>query len=158
MKVVNVNVSELVPYANNPRKNEKAIDKVAGSIQNYGFQIPILITKDKEIIAGHTRTAAAKKLGLETIPAIFVEDLTDEQIKAYRLIDNKSGEIATWDFEKLENELDALDDAYLDDLFNRTFSESDEEPEPVDMEINLDDFGDEAFEYECKNCGFRFNA
>ena len=85
-----MNVNDLIPYINNPRINDKAVDKVAASIKEFGFKNPIIIDKGNVIIAGHTRLKAAKKLGLEEIPTIKAEDLTDEQVKAYRLVDNKT--------------------------------------------------------------------
>jgi len=104
-----MNVNDLIPYINNPRINDKAVDKVAASIKEFGFKNPIIIDKGNVIIAGHTRLKAAKKLGLEEIPTIKAEDLTDEQVKAYRLVDNKTGEFADWDLDLLEQELDELE-------------------------------------------------
>lgn len=105
MKVIEKNVNELIPYINNPRNNDNAVDAVASSIKNFGFKVPIIIDKDNEIVTGHTKLKAAKKLGIEKVPCIIADDLTDEQIKAFRLADNKVGEIATWDFELLDSEL-----------------------------------------------------
>lgn len=103
--LVFLNISELKPYENNPRFNDKAVDAVAASIKEFGFKVPIVVDKNNVIVAGHTRLKAAQKLGLEEIPVIVADDLTEEQIKAFRLADNKVGEIAEWDFEKLEMEL-----------------------------------------------------
>lgn len=110
MNIIEVNINEIKEYENNPRHNELAIEPVANSIENFGFKVPIIIDKDYVIVAGHTRVLAAKKLGLEKVPCIIANDLTEEQIKAFRLADNKVGEIAEWDFEKLEEELMAIQD------------------------------------------------
>lgn len=105
LKIQYQGLDDLIPYENNPRNNENAVDAVAESIKEFGFKIPIVISSDKVVLAGHTRIKAAKKLGLKEVPCIIADDLTDEQIRAFRLADNKSAEIATWDEEKLEQEL-----------------------------------------------------
>ena len=102
--------SELIPYKNNPRKNEDAIDKVATSISEFGFKQPIVVDKNNIIIVGHTRWKAALKLGLKEVPVIIADDLTPAQAKAYRIADNKTNEYSTWDYENLETELDELKD------------------------------------------------
>ena len=109
METITKKVSELIPYINNPRNNDNAIDAVASSIKNFGFKVPIVVDSNNEIINGHTRLKAAKKLGLETVPVIIADDLTPEQIKAFRLADNKVGEIATWDENALAVEIENLD-------------------------------------------------
>ena len=108
METITKKVSELIPYVNNPRNNDDAVDAVASSIKNFGFKVPIVVDSNNEIINGHTRLKAAKKLGLETVPIIVADDLTSEQIKAFRLADNKVGEIATWDEDALAIELEEL--------------------------------------------------
>ncbi len=102
-------VDELIPYVNNPRHNDHAVDTVASSIKNFGFKVPIVIDRFNEIVTGHTRLKASIKLGYEEVPCIVADDLTDEQIKAFRLADNKVSELAEWDFELLEAELGLLD-------------------------------------------------
>lgn len=109
MEVIDRKVSELIPYANNPRHNDGAVDAVAASIKEFGFKVPIILDKDGVIVAGHTRLKAAQRLGLERVPCIIADDLTPEQVKAFRLADNKVGELAGWDFEKLDLELEELD-------------------------------------------------
>lgn len=109
LKITYFPIGELIPYANNPRKNDAAVDKVAASIKEFGFRVPIVIDKNKEIVCGHTRLKAAKKLKLKEIPCVMADDLTDEQIKAYRLADNKVSEFADWDDELLDLELDDID-------------------------------------------------
>lgn len=108
MNVQMKRIDEIRPYENNPRKNEQAVDAVAASIQEFGFRQPIVIDKNGVIIAGHTRYKAAKSLGLTEVPCEIASDLTDEQAKAYRLADNKSGELASWDYELLDVELEEL--------------------------------------------------
>ena len=89
MQIIQMRTDELIPYINNARKNDHAVDAVASSIKNYGFKQPIIVDSQNEIIAGHTRLKAAKKLGLETVPVIIADDLTPAQVKAYRIADNK---------------------------------------------------------------------
>jgi DNA modification methylase len=102
-------VQALQEYENNPRNNDEAIKSVANSIKEFGFKVPIVITSDNVLIAGHTRLKASVSLGLEEVPCIIADDLNDEQIKAFRLADNKTAELATWDLSKLEDELAKLD-------------------------------------------------
>ena len=109
MNIIDVEVEKLIPYENNPRKNDEAVDKVALSISAFGFKVPIVIDANNVIVTGHTRMKAAKKLGLKTVPCILANDLTEEQIKAFRLADNKVGEFSEWDDEKLMKELDGLE-------------------------------------------------
>ncbi|WP_299997843.1 DNA modification methylase [uncultured Clostridium sp.] len=108
MKLIELSIDEIIPYENNPRKNDNAVDKVAESIKEFGFKVPIIIDKDHVIIAGHTRYKAAKKLDFKKAPVIMAEDLTEEQVKAFRIMDNKSSEFATWDYEALLVEMENL--------------------------------------------------
>lgn len=130
MKIVEIRLVDIKPYEKNPRNNLKAIDKVARSIEEFGFKVPMVIDKDNVIVTGHTRYLAAQKLGMEKVPCIMAEDLTEEQIKAYRLADNKTAEFSGWDFELLEEELenitelDMTDFGFLDD--NESFSALDD--------------------------------
>lgn len=103
-------VSELTPYEKNPRRNDEAVNAVAESIRQFGFKVPMVVDSDGVIVAGHTRYKAAKQLGLDSVPCIIADDLTDKQIKAFRLADNKVSEKAGWDFALLEEELDDLFD------------------------------------------------
>src|SRR5690554_5462092 len=109
IKIEYKKISDLIEYDNNPRNNDEAVDAVASSIKEFGFKVPIVLTKDNVIIAGHTRLKASIKLGLKEVPCIVAEDLSDDQIKAFRLADNKTLELATWDFTKLEEELSKID-------------------------------------------------
>jgi len=102
-------VSVLQEYENNPRNNDEAIKAVANSIREFGFKVPIVITSDNVIIAGHTRLKASVSLGLEEVPCIVADDLNEAQIKAFRLADNKTAELATWDLSRLEEEFAGID-------------------------------------------------
>ena len=108
MNIIEKNLKDIKPYEKNPRKNDNAVEYVANSIKEFGFQQPIVIDKNGVIVAGHTRYKASKKLGLEKVPCIIADDLTDEQIKAYRLADNKVSEKSGWDFNLLNNELSEI--------------------------------------------------
>lgn len=121
-QVVYQDISQIHPYENNPRNNEAAIEPVAQSIKRFGFRVPILIDGKGTIIAGHTRYEAAKRLGMDKVPCIRVDDLTDEQIRAYRIADNKVAEASSWNDDVLRAEMDAL--KALDvDLTDTGFSE-----------------------------------
>jgi hypothetical protein len=108
MEIIYKNIEDIIPYANNPRHNENAIPLVAESIAQFGFKVPIVIDKNNVVVAGHTRLASAKTLNYKEVPCIVADDLTDDQIKAFRLADNKVAEAATWDIEKLDIELDEI--------------------------------------------------
>lgn len=108
MKIIEMPIETIIPYVKNPRKNDQAVAQVARSIQEFGFKVPVIIDKNNEIVAGHTRVKAAKKLGFASIPCIIVDDLTPEQIKAFRLADNKVGEVAEWDANLLIGELNDI--------------------------------------------------
>ena len=106
-------IDKIVPYARNPRKNQD-IDKVASSIKEYGFQQPLVLDKDNIIIVGHTRFSAAKKLGLKKIPCLIADKLTESQVKAYRIADNRVAEESKWDNELLNLELIELQKDNID--------------------------------------------
>jgi len=101
-------IDRLKPYKNNPRKNDPAVDSVARSIREFGFKNPIVLGKDYEIVCGHTRLKAALQLGMTEVPCVSADDLTDEQIRAYRLADNKTNELSLWDPEMLAVELNEI--------------------------------------------------
>lgn len=109
IKIIKKDIDELIPYENNARINDAAIDVVANSINDFGFKNPCIIDKNNVLIAGHTRVAACKKLGIKEIPCIVADDLTDEQIKAFRIADNSSAQVAEWDMDKLMAELQDID-------------------------------------------------
>lgn len=125
MQIVDIATADLKPYQNNPRNNDGAVQAVAESIKQFGFKVPIVIDKDGVIIAGHTRLKAAQQLGLDTVPAIRADDLTDEQVRAFRLADNKVGELAGWKFDKLQEELAEI----TVDMSAFGFGTDEEEPE-----------------------------
>lgn len=113
-KIVYKNINDIKEYENNPRINDRAVDKVAESIKSFNFQNPIIIDVNNVIVAGHTRVRAARQLGIDTVPCIVADDLTDAQIKAFRLADNKTGEFALWDIDKMDAELAELADMNFD--------------------------------------------
>lgn len=103
-----VSVADIIPYENNPRKNADAVQYVKNSIEQFGFKIPMVLDAENVIVCGHTRFLAAQELGMKEVPCTYADDLTEEQIKAFRLADNKTSEMSGWDFEKLELELSEL--------------------------------------------------
>lgn len=107
MEVIIKKIEELKEYENNPRLNDKAVEFVANSISDFGFKVPIVIDKDNIIVTGHTRFKAAMQLGLKEVPCIIADDLNNEQIKAFRLIDNKVSEFALWNEDKLQKEIES---------------------------------------------------
>ena len=108
MQIITKKVRDLIPYKNNPRNNDKAVEYVAQSIKEFGFKVPIIVDKNNVIVAGHTRLKAAEKLGLEEVPTIVADDLNEDQIKAFRLADNKVSEFSEWDPDLLNNELNEI--------------------------------------------------
>lgn len=131
MNIVYRQLETISPYEKNPRKNDDAVEYVANSIREFGFKVPIVIDKDGVIVAGHTRYKAAKKLNMDKVPCIVADDLTDEQIKAFRLADNKTAEKATWDFDLLAEELDSL---FEFDMEAFGFDEHENEYPPEDLD------------------------
>ena len=135
-------VEALIPYENNPRNNENAVEAVAGSIREFGFKNPIIVDQNNVIVAGHTRLLAAKELGLKEVPTIIADDLTTEQINAYRLVDNKTNELAHWDIDMLERELSEIDSIDMEEFGFDDFP---------DLELDKvieDDFEDEELDHE----------
>ena len=139
MKNIEKNIDELVPYENNARINDGAVDAVANSISDFGFKVPVIIDKNNVLVAGHTRVKAAKKLGLTKVPCIVADDLDDEQNKAFRIADNSSAQLAEWDMGKLMAEIQDLDfdmakyglDEQLAEIGN-VILDNDEEEKPLD--------------------------
>ena len=138
MNILQLPLNEVHPYERNPRKNEKAVPAVAESIRQYGFLVPLVISAEHEIITGHTRYKAAQSLGLSTVPCVIADELSEEQIKAFRLADNKVGEIAEWDVDLLPLELAdiAADmsafgfDIVTEDGFGESFTLNDGDKKP----------------------------
>ena len=128
LKIIEKKLQDIKPYEKNPRKNDEAVKYVAESIRQFGFRVPIVIDKNNVIVAGHTRYKASKELGLDTVPCVVADDLTEEQIKAYRLADNKVSEQATWDLDLLDGELAGIFDIDMSD-FGFDIQEEEEEEE-----------------------------
>ena len=134
MQIITKKIDELVPYVNNPRFNDDAVEYVAKSIKEFGFKVPIVIDKNNEIVAGHTRYKASIELGLEEVPCIVADDLSEEQIKAFRLADNKVSEKAEWNNELLFEELEDLDLDMEKFGFNKVIEELEEELNEINNE------------------------
>ena len=137
MDIINIALKDLKPYENNPRKNDDAVKYVAESIKEFGFKVPIVIDKNNVIVAGHTRYKAAKKLKMSEVPCIIADDLTDEQIKAFRLADNKVAEKAEWDFDLLNAELDDIIDLDME-LFGFEDALQDDAEDAVEDEFEVE--------------------
>lgn len=111
MLIKNIDPKKLIPYENNPRLNDQAVEAVKASIEEFGFKVPIVIDKDNVIVCGHTRQKAAIQLRMREVPCVVADDLTDEQIRAFRLADNKTAELAEWDFDLLNEEIQNIFEA-----------------------------------------------
>lgn len=116
MQIIEKSIESIIPYDKNPRFNDEAVKYVAESIQQFGFKVPIIIDQDNVIIAGHTRLKAAKELGYETVPCVLADDLTPEQVKAFRLADNKVAEYSEWDMDLLQSELMEIESIDMESL------------------------------------------
>lgn len=157
MQIFEKALNEIKPYENNPRNNDNAVSAVVASICEFGFKVPIVIDSDGVIVCGHTRYKAAQEIGLKTVPCVIADDLTPEQVKAFRLADNKVGELATWDFEKLELETAELETVELEKFgfknMQREASEYNDEPpeefKSYDEEIET--------KHKCPKCGYEWN-
>lgn len=156
-------IERCVDYARNPRKNDHAVDKVAAAIREFGFRVPIVAKSDGLVVDGHLRLKAAKKLGLSEVPVILADDMTEAQIKAFRLSVNKVAELADWDTELLKVELQELGDLDFDlTLTGFDVSEmaalfdepSHAEPDSSTKEIDPDAY---AMDHKCPKCGFEFD-
>lgn len=140
MQIVNMPVEDLREYENNPRINDDAVEPVARSIEVFGFKNPIIIDSKNVIIAGHTRLKAAKFLGMDEVPCIVADDLTEEQANAFRLADNKVAELAKWDLSALDMELVAIDF----DMEEFGFCEIEEIELPHEEEDEYKEYEDES--------------
>jgi site-specific DNA-methyltransferase (adenine-specific) len=135
MNVIYKNIKELKPYKKNAKKHPKEqVERIANSIKEFGFTQPVIVDKNNEVVAGHGRILGAKKAGLKSVPTVCLEDLTEEQIKAYRLVDNKLNE-SEWDYGLLDEELENLTEDIDMNLFG------------FDENVDLTN----AFEYETKD-------
>jgi site-specific DNA-methyltransferase (adenine-specific) len=170
MEIIYKKLNEIKPYEKNPRKiGENAVNAVANSIREFGFKNPIIIDENNYIVAGHTRYQAAKKLKLNEVPCILADGLTDEQIRAFRLADNKTNEFSKWDEFLLLDELQSIDSIDMRQFGIEAILNEDESGEDSKSikdvrdtirdgsEIDTENFSDESFDYECPNCGFKFN-
>lgn len=138
MDIIYKKINEVIPYEKNPRKNDEAVKYVAESIKEFGFKVPIIIDKNNVIVAGHTRLKASKKLGYKEVPCIIADDLTPEQIKAFRLADNKVSEMAEWDIDLLNEELEDIIDLNMEDFgFDLNLDFEDKEVEEDDFEVEV---------------------
>lgn len=158
MQVKTVSIDKIKPYENNPRNNDDAVDAVANSIKEFGWQQPIVVDTDGVIIAGHTRYKAAKKLGYKEVPIVVADNLTKEQVNAYRLADNKVGELANWDTKKLDDELQNLLDQI--DMTDFGFDENIEfDPaDDIDVDLETSDKDKKLIQVTCPNCGEVFTV
>lgn len=154
-----VEIAKIKPYKNNAKIHGKnQLKKLQESISEFGFLTPCLIDQDFNLIAGHGRVEAAKALGMKEVPCVFVEELTEQQRRAYILADNKLSELAEWDLEILNQELAELSEAGMDitlvgfELNNEITQELND-----GIEISIESLGDKNFKYECPECGFRFD-
>jgi hypothetical protein len=134
-KIIMLPVSEVRPYEKNPRKNADAVKFVKASIEQFGFKVPIIVDSNRVVVCGHTRLMAAKSLGMSEVPCIMADDLTEDQIRAFRLADNKVGEFAEWDMDLLGDELDAIEEACDIDMGDFGFDDKidDEEEKGVNL-------------------------
>ena len=159
-------IDKLIEYVRNPRKNDHAVDRVAAAIREFGFRVPVVAKSDGTVVDGHLRLKAAKKLGLTEVPVVLADDMTDLQIKAFRLSVNKMAELAEWDDELLAIELHELNAADFDmallgfdagELSAAMGLDSlpdQSEPESSSKEIDPDDY---KMGCMCPKCGFEFD-
>lgn len=156
MELVTLKLTDIKPYERNARKNEQAVDAVAESIRQCEYIAPIIVDENHVILAGHTRLMALKKLGRKDAECVIKAGLSEEQKKKYRLLDNKTAELAEWDFELLADELDGLDFRELD--LDWGFSEQrEQEYSGGAKEYGEKDFEEEKFKCKCPRCGFLFD-
>ena len=156
MELIEKKCKDIMPYPNNPRKNDQAVEAVMESIRQCGYVAPIIVDENNVILAGHTRYKALKRLGYETVHVLVKTGLTEEQKRKYRLLDNKTAELADWDYTLLEEELTGLDFEGLE----LSWGVEGQEEEPLEEgaeEMDVNDFDDENFQCQCPRCGFRFN-
>ena len=146
IKAVEMKLSDLVPYENNPRKNEKAVEAVKNSIKQFGFKNPIIVDENNVIISGHTRRLAAMELGIETVPVVIAADLTEEQVRAFRLADNRVASFSYWDEAKLKDEIAGISEIDLSDFGFKKDKIEDIFREKADKKIHV-----------CPKCGYEWS-
>lgn len=154
MNIIEKRVKDLKPYEKNPRKNDDAVQYVANSIKEFGFRVPIVIDSNNTIVCGHTRWKAAKLLKMETVPCVIADDLTEEQIKAFRVADNKTSEKSGWDFALLDTELAEIE------TIDMTLLGFDEEKnsEPIDLDDEEPKTDRATKIVHCPKCGFAYEV
>lgn len=138
MDIKQIPITDVVPYDKNPRNNDDAVESTANSIKEFGWQQPIVVDKNNIIIVGHTRLKAAEKLKLDTVPVLVADNLSEEQVKAYRLADNKTSELADWDMALLNEELEGIAELDMDD-FGFELAEDSEEVVDDDFDVEVPD-------------------
>ena len=151
MEIKQIKTDKLIPYESNPRNNDDAVESVANSIKEFGFKVPIVITKNNVVVTGHTRLKAAKKLKLDTVPCLIADDLSEKQIKAFRIADNKVGEQAHWNYDLLGAEMqEIIPDFDMTQFgfgdFEISLFYDDLEPTPHDESIE-EEYGDYGNEF-----------
>lgn len=155
MNINNVPIDDIKPYENNPRINADSVDAVAKSLKQFGWQQPIVVDKDNIVIVGHTRLKAAQKLNMKVVPVLVASNLNEQQVKAYRLADNKTADFSIWDNKKLLDELDSIDDDLFtgfteSDTFDDTFDETDtdflDDDKSAYFKINFETEDEDLFE------------
>lgn len=151
MNIVYKKMADIKPYDNNPRNNEAAVPYVKNSIREFGFKVPILIDADNVIVCGHTRYEAAQELGYDEVPCVYADNMSEEQIKAFRLVDNKTHEDSKWDFSKLNEELEGIFEIDMEE-FGFTDISIPEVPETQETTEH------EARMVVCPKCGTQFEA
>ena len=140
MEIIYKKLDELTPYANNPRNNDgKAVEQVAASIEEFGFKVPLVIDEGGVIVTGHTRYKAAHQLSMTAVPCIVASDLTPEQIKAFRIADNKVADFSTWDNALLLKELKDLDGLFTGFELSEMFNAFEDEVTSLDKLDDLDE-------------------
>lgn len=142
-------IDDIKPYINNPRLNEEAIPYVMNSIKEFGFKNPIILDKNNVIVAGHTRLESARRLDMKEVPVIYADDLSEEQVKAFRLADNKVAEKSMWDYTKLDEELDSILDIDMS-MFDFDINTDDLELD-YDNENEVEDINKKLC--RCPKCG-----
>lgn len=155
MEIIEKKLSEIYPYENNPRKNDTAAEYVAESIRQFGFKVPIVIDENNVIVAGHTRYKAAQILEMQKVPCIVADDLTEEQVKAFRLADNKVAEKSRWDFDMLKDELDSISGILMGDFGFPTMKDIDLDSFTIkeeDEEIEEQEEDPKPHMQQCPHC------
>ena len=167
LEIKYVNIEDIKPYENNPRFNDNAVEYVKNSIKEFGFKVPMILDKDNKIVTGHTRYKSALELGLKEIPVIYADDLTEEQIKAFRIADNKVSEFADWDYELLDEELEDIDIDMTEfgvenvdiEEFDEEELDSDRERNKVSVQLMIEKYSDyEIIKERLENLADEINA